>query len=115
MPDFPDLFNAIPDAVVAVDAAGTIVLVNHQAEHLFGYPRVDLIGYPVEVLLPERFHPLHHEHRADYMRDPRMRPMGIGLDLIGRRRDGTEFPVEISLSPMDEEDQLLVLAVVRDL
>ncbi|MBM3267273.1 MAG: PAS domain S-box protein [Candidatus Sericytochromatia bacterium] len=110
---FRSLLEAAPDGIVIVAADGGIVLVNTQTEHLFGYRREDLVGKPVEILIPGRF-ASHESHRAKYFETPRTRPMGAGLDLYGRRADGSEFPVEISLSPLVEGDQVLVTAIVRD-
>ncbi len=112
---FRALVEAAPDATVIVDTAGVISLVNSQTERVFGYPRTELVGQPVEMLLPERFHDKHAQHRARYARDPRVRPMGVGLELLGRRRSGDEFPVEISLSPLQTEDGMLFLAAIRDI
>jgi PAS domain S-box-containing protein len=112
---FRGLLESAPDAVVIVDAAGLIQIVNRQTEVLFGYPRVELLGQPVETLLPERFRGRHVGHRSGYQRDPHTRPMGTGLELFGRRRDGSEFPVEISLSPMTLADgETLSISNVRD-
>lgn len=109
------LLDVSPDALVMVDSAGHIALVNSQAEALFGYPRSELVGKQLEVLLPERFHAAHALHRERYATSPRTRPMGAGLELYGRRRDGTEFPVDISLSPITLNDALHVLAAIRDI
>ena len=92
--------ESAPDAIVIADGEGNILFVNQQVTALFGYPPWELSGLPVECLLPERFRTRHVAHRARFASDGRMRPMGAGLDLFARRRDGTEFPVEISLSPI---------------
>jgi PAS domain S-box-containing protein len=105
----------IPDAIVIVGPDGRIRLANTQAERLFGYSRADLTGQRVEVLLPERFRRGHEEHRADYAREPRLRPMGAGLELYGRRRNGEEFPVDIMLNPIESGDETLTLGVIRDI
>ncbi len=111
---FKGLLETAPDAIVGVDSAGVIVLVNKQTEHLFGYAREELVGQPVEVLVPESLRALHPGRRKRYVNEPRSRPMGEGLDLVARRKDGTEFPVEISLSSIATDDGLLVSAAVRD-
>lgn len=108
------LLDAIPDGVVVVDETGQIHLVNHQMQLLFGYNAEDLTNQPVELLLPERFRAVHPIHRAHYHANPHVRPMGIGLQLFGQRRNGTEFPVEISLSPISVSGTPFVLATIRD-
>jgi PAS domain S-box-containing protein len=85
---------------VIVNQNGNIVLVNGQTEAIFGYTRSELLGQPLELLLPQRFHAIHNSHRKRYFATPRTHPMGVGLNLAGRRKDGTEFPVEISLNPL---------------
>jgi two-component system, NtrC family, sensor kinase len=111
---FQALIDAAPDAIIIVDTAGRIALVNSQVEHLFGYQRAELIGQPVEVLLPERLRDIHVHHRAAYTAAPRTRPMGSGLDLVARRKNGATFPVEISLSALQTEAGPLVTSVIRD-
>src|ERR687885_1374790 len=111
---FRGLLEAAPDSVVIVDQGGAIQMVNRQTEVLFGYPREELLGQPVEILMPERFRGRHLGHRVTYSNDPHTRPMGVGLELFGRRKDGSEFPVEISLSPMSSEDESVVISIIRD-
>jgi PAS domain S-box-containing protein len=111
---FRGLLEAAPDAMVGVDVQGTIVLINAQAERLFGYPRDELLGEQLELLVPEAARGVHPGHRAGYVADSRPRPMGAGMELAGRRRDGTEFPAEISLSAIESEDGVIVSAAVRD-
>jgi len=108
------LFEAAPDAMVLVQADGRIVRVNAQAEQLFGYPRHELLGRPVDLLVPERFRAAHREHVRRYGAAPRVRPMGRGLALYGRCKDGREVPVEISLSPLQTVEGLLVVSAIRD-
>ena len=113
-PIFAGLLEAAPDAMVCVDESGRIVLVNAQAERLFGYPREELAGQPVEILVPDAIRAGHPDLRAGYAADPQPRQMGAGLDLSARRRDGTTFPAEISLSAIDTDQGILVSAAVRD-
>ncbi len=112
---FRGLLETAPDAVVITDEDGRIMLVNGQTERMFGYSRDELLGRSVDVLLPERFQGTHSGHRQGYAANPHTRPMGIGLDLYARRRDGVEVPVEISLSPMREGDRLFVTSIIRDI
>jgi PAS domain S-box-containing protein len=111
---FRALLEAAPDAMVIVNDRGRIVLINSQAERIFGYSREELLGRPVEDLVPTRFAAVHPGHRTSYSEQPRPRGMGSGLELSGRRKDGSEFPVEISLSPVETEEGTLVTAAVRD-
>ena len=108
------ILEAIPDALLAVNQQGVIIKTNSQAEAMFGYTRDELIGQRVEVLVPERQRGAHDQHRAEFHARPKIRRMGSGLDLRGRRRDGSEFPVEISLSPIRSGDAMIVLTAIRD-
>jgi len=112
---FEDLLESAPDAMVIVDEEGRIVLANRQVESLFGWPRRSLVGRPVETLLPERLRDDHQQHRAHYQSDsPQARPMGGAIELAALRADGGEFPVEVSLSPVQTADGVLVCAAIRD-
>jgi two-component system, sensor histidine kinase len=106
--------DAAPDAMIIIDDSGVIFFANRQVSALFGYPHVDIIGKHVECLMPERFRERHIAHRQSYTRSVRVRPMGAGLELLGQRLDGTEFPLEISLSPIENGERVLVAAAIRD-
>ncbi len=111
---FRGLVESAPDAMVVVGTDGRIRLVNHQVEEMFGYQREELVGQLVETLVPPHFRAHHPELRGGYFAEPRARPMGAGLELYAMRRDGTEIPVEISLSPVQTRDGLVVSAAIRD-
>jgi len=111
---FRNLLEAAPDAIVIVDHACKIQLINTQTEKLFGYSRTEIVGQPVEIMIPERFQHAHKESRDQYILMPRTRPMGQGKQLSGRRKDGTEFPIEISLGPIETCDGTLISASIRD-
>ncbi|WP_083776854.1 PAS domain-containing sensor histidine kinase [Anaeromyxobacter sp. Fw109-5] len=108
------LLDSVPDAMVIADEHGEIVHANREAERLFGWPRSELAGRPIEILLPSRFRAEHRAHRTGYHAAPRTRPMGLGLDLSGLRKDGAEFAAEISLSPIEVDGRRCVVAAVRD-
>src|SRR5438445_3605350 len=112
---FRALLDSAPDAAVIVDGFGCITLINEQTERLFGFPREELIGRSVEVLLPDQLQAIHVAHRNGYLADPKTRSMGAGLELAGRRKDGTEFPIDISLSATTTDGSLLAMAYIRDI
>ncbi len=112
---FRDLLESTPDGMVMVNPTGYIVIANSQVERLFGYSPHELRGKPIELLLPERFRHTHVGHRSSYFDQPRTRAMGAGLELFGLRKDGSEFPVEVSLSPMHTDETPLVMSAIRDI
>lgn len=111
---FRHLLESAPDAMIIIDEHGKIAILNGQAEQMFGYERHDILGKPIEVLLPERLRRQHEFHRTTFLARPKLRPMGEGLDLVAKRRDGSEFTVEISLSPVQAGGQKFVSSVIRD-
>jgi len=108
------VLDSAPDAMIIIDPGGAILFANTQVSALFGYSAGELLGSPVEMLMPDRFRARHTGHRASYGQNVRVRPMGMGLDLYGMRKDGTEFPVEISLSPISRGNESIVAAAIRD-
>lgn len=108
-------FEAASQAILGVSAGGQIVLVNRRTEEMFGYSRDELLGEELELLLPDRFRTIHHEHRDHYFKEPRVRSMGAGMELAGRRKDGTEFPIEIGLSHVQTPDGPLAFGLVSDI
>ena len=109
------LFDFAPDTVAVVDHNGRIVRVNAQVEKMFGYSSSELTGEPIETLIPDRFRSGHVQHRRGYVTEPHTRPMGAGLELFGKRKDGSEFPVDIMLSPMEAEEGHMIISVIRDI
>jgi PAS domain S-box-containing protein len=114
-PKFEALLELAPDAIVIVDRHGQVSIVNRRTEEMFGYDRDELLGQPIEILIPERFRERHVGHRDGYIANPRTRPMGTGMELFGRRKDGTDFPVEVSLSPLEDPAGMLVTSIIRDI
>ncbi len=112
---FRELVDAAPDGLIVCDQHGTVLLANAETCRMFGYAREELVGQKVDLLVPSGVRPRHHQHIAGFVATPRLRPMGSGLELHGRRKDGTEFPVEISLSPVSTEDGLMITAGIRDI
>ncbi len=112
---FRNLLESAPDAIIIVNELGIIQLVNVQTEKMFKYDRVELIGNKIELLMPGRYHAVHQDHRVNYYKNPKVRQMGEGFDLLGKDKNGKEFPVEISLSPLETEDGVLVSAAIRDI
>ena len=111
---FRVLIESAPDAMIIVDDAGEIAIVNGQTEKMFGYDREEMLGNKIEMLLPDRIREEHVGHRNNFAGKPSLRPMGIGMELVGQRKDGSEFPVEISLSPVKTEKASFVSSVIRD-
>ncbi len=107
--------DAVPDAILVVNNKGQIVIANAQVETLFHYSRQQLLGKRIEILIPKRFASQHPSHTERFFTDPRMRPMGAGLELYARRSDGSEFPVEISLSPLQTRNGTFVISIIRDI
>jgi PAS domain S-box-containing protein len=114
-PALQTFLEAAPDAIVIVDSEGRMIIVNELTESMFGYERHELLGRPVELLVPERYRSLHGGHRSQYTKSPKTRPMGAGRELLGRRKDASEFPVEISLSPLHTEEGIRVISIIRDI
>lgn len=115
MDTYQSLFECSPDAVVVAGPRGLILKMNSRGEQMFGYPREEYAGQPVELLLPKRFAAGHVAQRDGYAAHPHVRSMGAGLELFARRKDGSEFPVDVMLSPVETPEGRLVLAVVRDI
>jgi len=108
------VLDSLPDAMIIIDSSGKILFANHQVSELFGHANEAIVGQPIEMLLPERFRQRHVGHRTGYTSNVRVRPMGMGLELFAMRKDGSEFSVEISLSPITQDDEVLVAAAIRD-
>jgi PAS domain S-box-containing protein len=113
--NFTTLVESAPDAIIGVDRSGRIILVNSEAERVFGYTRREMVGQPIELLVPERFRETHPAKRAEYYKQPAVLPMGSGLELKARRKDGTEFPVEVSLSAIGHGERMRVTSIIRDI
>ena len=109
------MVEAAPNAMVMINPQGTIALVNAQAEAIFGYPRGEMVGQPIEMLVPERSRPQHLIHRCSYFSNPQRQEMGFGRELVGRRKDGSEVPVEIGLNPIQAAEGMFVLASIIDI
>ena len=112
---FEELLESSPDAIIVTDLEGRITGANAHLEKLFGFYRSELLGQPVEMLIPERFRSAHPAHRKTFHTEPRMRPMGVGVELYARRKDGSEFPVDIMLSPVETTEGRAVLSVILDI
>lgn len=112
---FHGFLETAPDAVVIIDGNGVIALVNSQTEQLFGYGRAELLGRPLEMLMPERYRGSHFAQTRAYTADPRARPMGSGLDLFGMRKDGSEFPIDVSISPLPPQKEIFIASTIRDM
>jgi PAS domain S-box-containing protein len=115
VPDFHAVLESLPDALVVADRAGRIIMVNAQTEALFGYRRAELEGQPLSLLVPDRFRANHAAHESRFFANPTVRPMGAGLELFGRHKDGTEIPIEVSLSPVRTGETVTVSAAMRDI
>jgi PAS domain S-box-containing protein len=112
---YSEIIDAAPDGIILVDKKGKIVHANQQTLNLFGYSKHELKNKPVEMLIPSRYVRSHRSHRKKYSSDPRTRPMGLDMDLYALRKDGSEFPVEISLSPLNNRQGALTIAIIRDI
>lgn len=112
---FRGLIESAPDGIIITDGQGIMLLVNQQVEAMFGYDRSEVIDQSVDMLLPQRLRANHFRYRTNYVEEPHTRPMGFGLDLLGERKNGSEFPVEISLSPLEFEDGVQIICSIRDI